>query len=281
MFLFGAAWIAMAGFGCASSEEAPESRSNARGPAAVPLLVGVTADSPPIIFKQGDAIVGLEADFARELGAALRRPIRFVELRWSQLVPALLDGRIDIIMSGMAATELREYRIAFTEPHSKSAILPLVRTADAGKYPTVESILGTTDRIGVRRDTTADAFVQRNCPQAARVTVASSDGGAFELKRQRIDIFVDDGPAIGWIASESAADFQTLLLPLGQESLAWGVRKGDVTFRELLNRILDGWRNDGTLTRIRSRWLPYYDRLEEYLRTHDVPPVVPPVEIPK
>ena len=37
------------------------------------LRVGVSANSQPMIFKQGGQIVGIEADFAQKLGKALNR----------------------------------------------------------------------------------------------------------------------------------------------------------------------------------------------------------------
>ena len=55
------------------------------------LRVGVTPNAPPLIFKQGNKIVGLEADFARELAKYLDKSLRFVELEWQDQIPALLD----------------------------------------------------------------------------------------------------------------------------------------------------------------------------------------------
>ena len=59
------------------------------------LRVGVTPNAPPLIFKQGNAIVGLEADFAREFAKYLGKSPRFVELEWEDQIPALLENRIE------------------------------------------------------------------------------------------------------------------------------------------------------------------------------------------
>ena len=64
------------------------------------LRVGVSANSPPLIFKQRNKLVGLEADLAMELATFLGKSLRFVELKWDDLIPALLENRIDIVMSG-------------------------------------------------------------------------------------------------------------------------------------------------------------------------------------
>ena len=77
------------------------------------LRVGVSTNSPPLIFKQNNKIVGLEADFAQVFAEHLGKTLRFVELEWDDQIAALLENRIDIIMSGMSITALREVRVAF------------------------------------------------------------------------------------------------------------------------------------------------------------------------
>ena len=60
--------------GCATHEEpAPVARP--------PLRVATAPDYPPLIFKRGDRLVGVEADLAQRLAMELDRPLAFAELR--------------------------------------------------------------------------------------------------------------------------------------------------------------------------------------------------------
>jgi ABC-type amino acid transport substrate-binding protein len=61
----------------------------AGGPIPLPgdLRVGIQTDYPPLAFQRDGKIVGVEADLARKVGAALGRRIRFVVLDRSQLIP--------------------------------------------------------------------------------------------------------------------------------------------------------------------------------------------------
>ncbi len=68
------------------------------------LRVGVSPDAPPLIFKQNDKISGLEAEMAMALADYLEKTAVFVEVPWEDQIPALLDNRTDIIMSGMSVT---------------------------------------------------------------------------------------------------------------------------------------------------------------------------------
>jgi ABC-type amino acid transport substrate-binding protein len=126
------------------------------------LRVGITPSYPPLIFKLGDTISGVEVDLARKLGEELNRPVEFIELRWDDLIPALLEGKIYIIMSGMSVTEARKVRIAFTDPYLKSGLLTAMRSEDSKKYTSLKDLQQNHLAAGVIKDTTADVFVQKN-----------------------------------------------------------------------------------------------------------------------
>jgi len=223
----------------------------------VPLRVGITPDYPPLIFKQGDTVAGIEPDLARKLAQELNRPVRFVSLRGDEQIPALLEKNIDIIMSGMSVTQAREIRIRFTDPYLKNGLIAAVRAEDSKKYDSRERILGSFSTVGAVKDTTGDAFLKRNFPNATRKTVfLKASDAAFELKRRALDIFIHDAPYIIWLVSENEADLTVLWEVFDEENLAWGVRKDDESLFTRLNQILKKWKEDGTLQATLARWLP-------------------------
>jgi polar amino acid transport system substrate-binding protein len=120
--------------------------------------------------------------------------------------------------------------------------------------------------VGALKDTTGDAFVKRNFPNAVRRTFfPKAQDGLYELKRRSIDIFVNDAPSIVWLVSENEADMAALWEPLTDEYLAWGVRKEDEQFLMEVNSILKEWRLDGTLNAVLRKWLPegYFKRINQ------------------
>lgn len=68
------------------------------------LRVGISPTYPPIAFRLDRKVRGVEIDLATMLGEELGRNVQFVELRWQRLIPELVAGNIDIIMSGMTIT---------------------------------------------------------------------------------------------------------------------------------------------------------------------------------
>ena len=244
--------------GCATTTDSPATES-----ALPPLRVGITPNNPPMIFKQQGRITGMETELAKRLGTELHKTIEFVELPWEQQIDALLDGRIDIIMSGMTITEARKVRIGFTIPYLKSGLVAAVRASDESKYKTVESIVGSYDSVGVMEGTTSEAFVRKNMPKSPRILVLKKlSDAATELKDRRIDIFIYDAPAVVWLVSENEANLRGVWKPLNEEYLGWGIRRDDKALLERVDAILTRWKSDGTLKEVILRWLPYWKNFD-------------------
>ena len=224
-----------------------------------PLVVGVTTFYPPIIFKQNREIYGVEADFAIRLAKALDRQAQFVEVGWDDLIPALMEGKIDIIMSGMSITEARKVRISFTEPYLKVGLATLMRAGDASKYNSLNRIKGSDATVGVVEGTTAEVYVRNNFSKTATIRLLpSASDSVFALENRRIDLFVNDSPSVVWLASQNEGTLRVFLTPFNEEYLAWGVRRDDRDLLVQANSILNSWKKDGTLKEVISRWLPYW-----------------------
>jgi polar amino acid transport system substrate-binding protein len=221
------------------------------------LRVGVTANSPPLIFKQGDKIVGLEADLARELSIYLDKSLRFIELKWEDQIPALLENRIDIIMSGMTITTLREIRIAFSIPYFESGQMALIRRMDAARFSTGLFTFATSSAIGAIKDTTGEYYVETQFSSVNRKLYKNSNAAVKALINKDIDIFIYDGPMILYLASENENNGLTALFTkLTKEYLAWGIRKENVELLDSANNFLRTANNEGKLNKIIKFWVP-------------------------
>jgi ABC-type amino acid transport substrate-binding protein len=229
-----------------------------------PIRVGVTANYPPMIFKQNNQIVGLEADFARMLGARFNRPVQFVEVAWEEQIPALLSGKTDMIMSAMSITDVRRIRIDFTEPYLRSGLSVAMRLGDAAKYPSLKAMQEPALAVGVIKGTTGEVYTKQNFRRASRlVPLTQAADAPDDLKGRRIDIFIYDAPSIAWLVSENEADLTMLRQLINEEYLAWGIRRTDQEFGAALNAAVGEWRGDGTLERVILKWLPYWRSLKE------------------
>jgi len=221
------------------------------------LRVGVTTNSPPLIFRQGNKIVGLEADLARELAAYLGKSLRFVELKWDDQIPALLENRTDIIMSGMTITRLRKVRVAFALSYFESGQMALVRRKDAARYGTGLFSFTTSSAIGAIRDTTGEFYVETQFSSVKRKLYTNPDAAVKDLIKKEIDMFIHDAPMILYLASVNETRGLTdLFVRLTKEPLAWAVRKDDVALLESTNIFLRSFNETGELSKIVKYWIP-------------------------
>lgn len=237
--------------GCARTPVAPKQP---------PLLVGINPSYPPIAFKLDRKVRGVEIDLGTMLGAELGREVRFVVLRWQRLIPTLVAGNIDIIMSGMTITQSREYQIDFTAPYLRTGQMAALRIKDKEYYPTKESVLKTNANIGVVRGTTGDIFTEKNIPNARPLRLTKVQDAPSEFKRETIDLFIYDAPAILWLVSSNEGELTNLPETFTDERLGWGVRRDNKKFLNQVNGILATWKQDGTLDRVLDRWLPRRSR---------------------
>ena len=247
-------WLAaVAGLiaGCAS---APAPAPVAADPTV--LRVGVSANTPPMVFKEGGQIVGVERDLAEALGRELGRRVVFVEEKFENLIDSLCENRIDIIMSSMSITPARSHRLAFTEPYLRVGQLALTRSADRYSY-LMNLTAYAKHGIGVKPATTADLLVQQEFPQVKRRYYRDGQAAAEALAKQDIDLFIGDAPFIWYLAGlyETKGVVVTPMV-LSQEDLAWGLRRSDTALLEAANRLLQKARASGELNRVFSKWMP-------------------------
>jgi polar amino acid transport system substrate-binding protein len=226
------------------------------------LRVGVSTNAPPLIYKQGQDIVGLEAEFARGLAKYLGKSVHFVELDWQDQIPALLDGRTDIIMSGMSMTKMRRVRIAFSDPYFRTGQMALIHKRDENRFSQGYYsilVLGAQLKIGVVKATTGESYVKKNFGQARKISsFVTSREGVEALKERKVDLFVHDAPVIFILAAESESE-GLMVLPslLSEEYLAWGIRKNDMELKESANRFIQKLKDEGQLHTMVKRWVPY------------------------
>ena len=255
--------LALAVMLVAACEPASPPARPAPGTSAM-IRVGTSPDAPPVSFVQNGKLTGIEPDFAQALADQLRRPVQLVPMRWNDLVPSLLRGNIDIIMSGMTVTRARQVRVAFSDPYLQSGLVAVVRRDTASRYSTLDAIREASANVGIRANSTAAQWVRDNMRYATSVPYPNLEDAARELSQGRLDMFVTDIPIAAWMVSQHEGDLQLVRIRLTHEDIAWAFRPNDTQLLAAANGALARWRQDGTLRAILRRWLPYLSDLERW-----------------
>jgi polar amino acid transport system substrate-binding protein len=209
-----------------------------------------------MIFKQGGQMVGVEADLAQALGQHLARRVVFVEEDSKNLIDALCEDRIDIIMSALSITVARSYRIAFTDPYLTVGQIALARSGE--KYSYLMNLAGQAQRgAGVKEGTTAEFLVRTEFPTLKIKYYKDGEQAADSLIKKKIDLYIGDGPMIWYLAGlYESKGLAVMPIVLSQEQLAWGIRRTDQQLLDSCNKFLQKEQQSGELNRIFSKWMP-------------------------
>ena len=226
--------------------------------ATEPLRVGVAPIYPPLAFKKAGKLDGIEPEFARRLGERLGRPVAFMEMPWEQLLVALGEGRVDVVMSGMSITAARKRQARFTESYLQVGQMALIRDDDYERLGGKGALNQEGVRVGYPRGTTSEEYVQQALIHATQRGFASSGDGISALRNAQIDAWVQDAPTIWRVTGGFFSDetqLRGLYTPRTEEHLAWAVRSDDTALADRLNEILRAWKADGTVDDVIDDWI--------------------------
>jgi polar amino acid transport system substrate-binding protein len=227
------------------------------GFAADTLRVGMSPDYEPLAFLQDGEVVGIEADNAREVGKLLGRPVEIVPLPFERLIPTLQSGGIDVIMSGLTATDERRRAVAFADPFMEVGQMAIIRVANAGPLSSPGALFADGMRVGVEPGTTGESFARETLTGAEIVSYADPAAAFAGLRSNAIHFYIHDAPT-SWKLSQSREDQDLLSLfrPLTSEQLAWAVARDDQRLLLRLNAALATLRDTGRLRAIQNYWIP-------------------------
>jgi len=225
--------------------------------AAGTLRVGLSPDYQPLVFKQEGRIVGIEPDLATAVSEIIGRRLVMVELPFQQLIPALLAGDIDVIMSGLSVTAERSRQVAFTDAYMQVGQMAILHRDKLAEFGQPWAIYREGVRVGVEPGTTGAAFARRDLKDAVIVEFPDAAAAFQALRDDKIDLYVHDAPTSWRLATDrDNQDLISLYSPLTEEMLAWAVRQDDAPLAGELNRALALMKGNGTLQYVLNRWIP-------------------------
>ncbi len=134
--------------------------------AAETYVAGVEADYPPWAYVENGEYKGISIDAMRAIAKEEGFNIKFKDLPFPSLIPALAAGKIDILVTGLTVTKERSKVIDFTIPWwETNDVIVLPEDSDLNVFTGV--CCGA--RVGVQGGSSQQAWMEAN--------VAKSDMG--------------------------------------------------------------------------------------------------------
>lgn len=195
---------------------------------------------------------GMEVDLVNEFCKRIGVKAEIVDITWDGLIPALVSGRIDTIISGMCRKELRTLTVDFSDPEW---ILGqgLACRKDDNRFTTWESANKDGIKAGCTLGGIGEDVVKTYLPKAKLMTFPSYNQTALALIAKQIDVWIDDD----FLQVVSIREHsQVKCLPVKSKmaiATGWAVRKGS-DLLPVMNNFLYNAKSDGTFDRIVKKW---------------------------
>jgi|AP12_2_1047962.scaffolds.fasta_scaffold00687_1 polar amino acid transport system substrate-binding protein len=220
------------------------------------LVVGTMGNMPPLNMtaKNGE-IFGLEPDLARLMADAMNVKVKFVAKPFSELLPALQAGEVDMVLSGMTITPKRNMKVAFVGPYfiSGKAFLTKVKTIAMAKE--VDEINTPNTKIVALKDSTSQEFAEAVLDKTTLVTTGTYDEAVDMVLQDKVQAMIADYPiCVVSVFRYPEAGLVSVVTPLTYEPIGIAIPANDPLLMNWTTNMLNSMEASGKLDELRLKW---------------------------
>ncbi len=220
------------------------------------LKVGTSAGQPPFSMADRDGkLMGFDLDLAKALANAMRVKLEVKVMPFGDLMAALDEGQVDMVISGMAITPERAESAAFIGPYMMSGKSILTKNDVLAKVSDSEQFNRSDLKLAALKNSTSASFVSSVAPEANLVEIENYDEGVAMVRDGKVDGMIADMPiCVLSVLRYPDAGFVTLERPLTVEPIGVAVKGNDPQFSNLVDNYLEAYGKVGVLTKLRKKW---------------------------
>jgi octopine/nopaline transport system substrate-binding protein len=250
------------------------------------IRIGTEGAYPPWnnLNSAGD-LEGAEIDFGNEACARMGVECEWVTQDWDGIIPALLQGKYDIIIAGMSITEERKEKVNFTNGYMTDGARFAVLKGSGLEGLSVAKFTGGVNKVNlnnaggkeqaaigqliaamngatvcVQSSTIHQNFLEKHMSGAVDVKLYQAvDDHNLDLAAGRCDaVLADVGSIIDFMESDGGVDVAftgpTFSGGVFGDGVGGAVRKEDTDILELWNAAISEMSKDGTTAEITKEW---------------------------
>jgi glutamate transport system substrate-binding protein len=220
------------------------------------LRIGVKADQPGLGLRlPGGGFAGFDVDVARYVAAKLRvQPdhITFVPVTSATREKVLENGSVDMVIATYSITPERATLITFAGPYYLAHQDTMVRAGETA-IRTVHDLKGK--RLCAAAGSNSWERVTQELGIAAKLVKAPSYSACVAmLLAGKLDAVSTDDLILAGFAAREGPAVRILNAPFSDERYGIGLRKGDLSGCEAINRAISEMYLDGTAARLLHKW---------------------------
>ena len=221
------------------------------------LVVGTAGSMPPfnMTTREGD-VIGFEPDMAKLMAQEMGVKLKFEVMPFSELLPALEAGKVNLILSQMTMTGKRNMKVAFVGPYSisgKSFVTKIKWIASVKEASQVNSPKTT---VVVLKGSTSEAFVKKNLPKAKFVQAMNYDDAVEMVLKGKVDAMIADYPiCVLTILRNPDQGLISVITPLSYEPIGIALPGNDPLMVNWMENFLGTLGETGVLDLLKERWV--------------------------
>jgi polar amino acid transport system substrate-binding protein len=220
------------------------------------LVVGTAADMPPLNMTLKDgSIVGMEVDLATMMANGIGVKLALKPMPFNDLLPALEAGQVDLILSGMTMTPLRNTKVAFAGPYFGSGKSVLIKQENVASLQSTQMMNNADVTLATLKGSTSQAFVERVAPKAKLVLTDDYDQAIAMVLEGKVRAMVADYT----ICNVSVLRYRdkgltTLKSPLNYEPIGIALPPNDPLLLNWAQNFVAFLMNSGELVLLQQKW---------------------------
>ena len=215
------------------------------------LTMVTNAEFPPYEYKEGDKVVGIDADVAQAIADKLGMKLEIVDTKFDAIIPGVQSGKYDMGMAGMTVTPEREQSVAFSDSYATGIQSIIVKQGSDIK--SVDDLSEKT-KIGVQLGTTGDIYAKDDFGDEAVQEFDKGADAVQALLAGKIDcVIIDNEPAKSFVASNEGLEI--LNTSYAEEEYAICFKNDNTELQTKVNGALKELIADGTLQEIVNKYI--------------------------
>ena len=225
------------------------------------LLVGASGDYNPMSYLDPEtgAYVGFDAELAEDLAAALGVELEYVPTSWPTLMDDTLAGKFDLALCGITITDARKEQALMSDGYLGNGKTILVRTEDAEKYTSLESINRPEVRVMVNPGGLNEKFANENLPDATLLVHDVNQEIPGLIAHGEADVMITEIMEAGYYVGQD----ERLAAPLIYEPFTHGqlgalMPKGSEDLLAYVNRFLTEEQASGRIDALAEEYIYRY-----------------------
>lgn len=207
------------------------------------IRIGLSLFVPWSMRDVNGELIGYELDVGRQLAADMGVEVEFIPTAWDGIIPALIAGNFDVIISGMSWTPQRNLTVNFTDPYAFSGLAILANTEMTAGM-SLEDYNSPDVTFAARRGATPAVVIGEKFPEATLLLFDEDGAATQEVLNGNAHATMASQPTPNREAGRNpdvlSVPFNDLFDPRGE---AFAMRKGDPDALNYFNNwIAQNWR---------------------------------------